>query len=64
MAKQPPPRASVRTDAGRFDGKPTPAGFGALKHRVKVLHNPPTLTGRREASRANAYPEDEIEDGV
>lgn len=48
---------TARTDAGHFDGKPAPAGSSGWKHKPKVLNNPKTLTGRRNASRSIAYPD-------
>ncbi len=49
------PVSHMRTDVGHFDGRPAPAGFGSVSHKPRVLNNPKTLTGRRNASRSIAY---------
>lgn len=49
----------VRDHGGRFDRGSSAVGRGSVSHKPRVLNNPKTLAGRRNASHAKAYPTDD-----
>lgn len=60
--KRAAPVSRRRADGGQFDGPPAPPGMGPLSHRPRVLNNPKSLSSRRDASHAKAYPDDDGDD--